>query len=283
MNRIAATLLLTLALLGGCRDKGYSQATPEDTLRTARLMVENGDARRLTELVYADSPQMRDLLEQAGDVLSSLATLGLAVQERFPTEVAALRAEAEAAAKEGRSASFLAQLAGLRSQMDRAARSGSGQQAQDLFNKMLMEIASDPYAWLTRTSDRVSVTPLNDDTAAILIDGKPAMGVGLTLVQRDGNWSLYLPLELLKGVHVYPDTPEKWEMMGSLLATLDNAVSDMTKDVKAGKAARLEDVARIAGEKAFVPAAIVMFAYGQQLEADRKARRSATSPPSGNK
>ena len=271
----AAVLAVGLAALAGCNDKGYSQATPEETLQTARLMVRNGDARRLTDLVYAESPELRELLEQTGDVLSSLAGLGLAVQERFPKEVADLRAQAEAAAKEGKSASFLAQLAGLRSRMDRAARTGGGQGAQDLFNKMLMEIASDPYAWLTRTSERVTVSPLTDDSAAILIDGKPAMGVGLTLVQRDGQWYLYLPVEMLKAARVYPDTPEKWEIMGYLMAAVDQAVVDMTADVKAGKAQRLEDVARMAGEKAFIPAAMVMFAYSKTLEADRKARRAA--------
>jgi hypothetical protein len=273
--RFVGVLIVAVGLLAGCRDKGYSRATPEDTLHTARLMVENGDARRLTELVYAESPEMRELLEQAGDVLASLADLGLAVQERFPKEVADLRAQAEAAAKEGRSASFLAQLTGLNARVNRAARTGDGQDAQELFNKVMMEVASDPYAWLTRTSDRVTVSPLTDDSAAIMIDGKPAMGVGLTLVERDGEWYLYVPVDLLRAAHVYPDSAEKWEMMGSLMATIDNAVVDMTADVRAGKARRLEDVARIAGEKAFVPAAIVMFAYGHQLEEERRARRAA--------
>lgn len=275
MLRIIAGLVAAAAVLGGCGDKGYSQETPEATLATARLMVEQGDARRLTELVYAESPELRELLEQAGDALESLARLGVAVQREFPEEVARLRAEAEAAAASGQASSFVGQLVGMNAQVRRAARTRNGQGAQDLFNKMAMEVMADPYAWITRNAERVSVTTIADDQAAVLVDGKPALGIGVTLIHRDGEWYFYLPVEYLKASRVYPDTPEEWEIMGYLMAALDNAVVDLTKDVEAGRARRLEEVARMAGEKAFVPAAMIVLAYGKAMDNDRKEKKKA--------
>lgn len=283
--RLVTVLVAAFGAVSGCRDKGYSQATPQDTLATARLMVEQGDARRLTELVYAESPDLRGFLDQAGDVLTSLADLGIAVQQAFPKQVADIRAEAEAAAKEGKATSFVAQVVGLRTQAGRAARTPGDPAAaggtQQLLDKMFMEVAADPYAWLTRSAERVTLSPLTDDTAALLLDGKPALGVGVTLIQREGKWYFYLPVEILKAGHLYPDTPEKWEIAGCMLTVIDQAVTDMTADVRAGKARRLEDVARAAGEKAVIPVIMTGFAYSKILEADRKQRRAAAKGAPG--
>jgi hypothetical protein len=269
---VLAAVVAGAILLPGCRDKGYSQASPDDTLKTARLMVEKGDARRLTDLVYADSPQMRELLNQAGDMLGSLAELGKAVQGAFPEEVARLREEAETAAKSGQATSFVGRMVGMSSQVRRAARGqDSGPNPQEMFNKMAMELMADPYAWLTRNADRLSTTMMTDDTAAVLWDGQPVLPpLGVALTQKDGKWYFALPSQFPGASRILPKKPEEWEILGYFFAAIDQALVDMTKDVRSGKARRLDDVARMAGEKAFIPAAMIVFAYGKALESERK-------------
>jgi hypothetical protein len=53
----------------------------------------------------------------------------------------------------------------------------------------------------------------------------------------------------------------------------------LTKDVTSGRAAHLDDLARLAGEKAFLPAVMVVFAYGKSVEVERKAAREAAQGP----
>jgi hypothetical protein len=63
--------------------------------------------------------------------------------------------------------------------------------------------------------------------------------------------------------------------MGNLMAVFDNMIRDLTKDVRAGRAKRLDDLGHMAGEKAFVPAVLVFFAYGKAMEAEKKEAKAA--------
>jgi len=69
-------------VLAGCGDQGtsYTLDTPEDTLDSAKRMVETGEAQRLVELIYAETPEQRSLLGQAGRLLGALQDLGDIVQ-----------------------------------------------------------------------------------------------------------------------------------------------------------------------------------------------------------
>jgi hypothetical protein len=270
-------------MAGGCRDKGYSQATPDDVLRTARAMVENGDADRLTDLIHTDSRDLRALLNGLGETMGLLAKLGVAVQERFPDEVAALRAEAEQAAKDGKASSFVARTMALAGQARRARR-GAAQGADDpreMFNKMAMELMSDPYAWLTRNADRLTTTTdrMPDDTAAVLWDGKPVFPpLGLAMSRRDGRWGILLPAPVNAAL---PRSAEEWEIAGALLACIDNAINDSIKQIEEGRAQKLEEVARILGENALIPIGIAMVAYDRAADARREAARAAAAKPGG--
>ena len=281
ITTIALAALLALTLLAGCRDKGYSQATPDDVLRSARAMVENGDADRLTDLIYTDSRDFRAFLDGLGESLGLLAKLGKVVQERFPDEVAALRDEAEQAAKDGRASSFVARAMALAGQTRRARQAQATDDPREMFNKMAMELMSDPYAWLTRNAERLTTTTdgMPDDSAAVLWDGKPVFPpIGLSMTRKDGKWSIMLPALVTT---VLPKAPEEWEIAGALLACVDNAINDSIAQIEGGRATKLEEVARILGENALIPIGIGIVAYDRAVDARREAARAAQAKPPG--
>ena len=72
---IALAAMLAYALSGGVRSVSYSQQTPDDVLRSAVAMIKSGQTRKLTNLIYADSPDMRGVLNQLGRLLESMHRL----------------------------------------------------------------------------------------------------------------------------------------------------------------------------------------------------------------
>jgi hypothetical protein len=287
-NRRALIIGLTLALLvvgglgflsvAGARlllHENYPQGTPQEVLTSARAMVLKGDANRLPDLIYADDDNMRAFLNELGQVLGSLQALALAVAETYPEEIAALRTEADSAAKSGHASSFIQRLAGQAGMSRRARRAQDPQESRKLFDNAAKELFADPYGWIERSEGRLSVQTITDDTAAILWDNKPVFGVGLTMRADGDKWYIALPTTAPGISRVIPKTDEAWEVMGSLMDVFDNTIKDLTKDVRAGRAAKLDDLARTAGEKAFIPAAIVVLAYGKVLDAEREAQKKA--------
>ena len=51
-------------------------------------------------------------------------------------------------------------------------------------------------------------------------------------------------------------------------------VIDLTKDVRDGRLRSLDDVAKKAGEKTFIPAAMTVFAYSRLLETQKKEAKA---------
>ncbi len=290
-TRLAALLLVALAALcaAGCEDKGYNQATPDDVLTTARLMVEHGDARRLADLVHADSPEMRAFLYDLGRTLDLLADLGRVVQAKFPKEVAALRAEAEQSARKGQGSSFFGRVIGMASPGRRGTLRdpAAAQEARALFDKMAMELAADPYAWLTRNQQRLrpSTEGMPDGEAVIQWDAdpdadlesdwKPVLLGAIRMKEHRGLWYVVLPTQFIP----MPRSPDEWEIASSILQVIDNALIDLSRDVQSGRAAGLDEVARMAGEKAFLPMAFAVMAYDRARDARREAARAAAAPP----
>jgi hypothetical protein len=277
-------LLVAVALLpflAACGD--YRQDSPETVLATARKMVENQRADLLPDLIYADSKDMRKLLDQLGQTLGSLQDLALAVHKAYPDEIEALRLEAEAAAKDGKATSFIQRLAsqatqgqgGRRNRRNAPTGPNTGQDMQQVLSGAAKEVFADPYGWLTKAEDRLTVVKVADDTAAIMWDGKPAFGVGLTMKQDKGKWYLVLPTNAPGLGRLMPKSQEAWEIMGSLVQVFDNMFADLETDVRKGKCKRLEDLANAAGEKAAVPAIMVFIAYGRLVDAERKEARKA--------
>jgi hypothetical protein len=265
----------------GCGDDGYSQSSPEAVIATAQRMVEQGDADRLTDLLYADTPRMRDVLDQFGQTLRHLQQLADSIQKAYPEEIATLKAEAEAAAARGEATGFLGRIAGAAGARGREAQLNAGGNRQQQFNLAIKSLFADPYAWLRDHSGRLTATPLSDDTAALLWDGKAVFPpVGLAMREDKGEWYVVLPTNLPGIAGAMPRTDDEFEIVGALFQVLDNMLIDLRKDVESGKARDLEELSRVAGEKAFLPAMLVFFAYSQAVDA-REKDTAARSAPAG--
>ena len=85
---VGVGVVLGAVLFAPTPKKQYDRSTPDQVLEAARDMVINSDAERLTELVYADSPEMQEVYAGLGAVLGHLQDLAVAINDRFPEEVA---------------------------------------------------------------------------------------------------------------------------------------------------------------------------------------------------
>lgn len=290
--RLVATAMMALAALwlGGCGDRGYSQETPDDVLRTARLMVERGEARKLGGLFYAENEDMRKVLNNFGVLLGNLQRLGQAVSENFPAEVDQLKARAEDAARKGTSVSFLSQIAsqaggGAAGRSRRAARDPDRMRREQAererqFGDSLNSLFADPYGFLQSGAVRLSTTPLSDDMAAVLWDGEPALAP-LGMVMRrsaDGQWYIVPPLNIPGLANYLPQNSQEYKVFGAMIAILNNVIVDLARDVREKRIRTIEDLSRSAGEKAFLPAAMGYVAYSKMIEERRKNTAGGATP-----
>jgi hypothetical protein len=266
--RSALAALLVCALvypLVGCSSPGPGE-TPEETIRAIRETIMEGRADRLGDFIYADDPEMRRLLKRVGVFLGNLQKLGASVQARFPDEVSALRAQAEAAAKEGRATSFLSQMMLQREGRRRRPSAEQAEQAgraRSAFDEFMKSLLADPYGWVEKAEERLTTEFLTDDSVAMLWDGKPILPpLGMTMRRgEDDLWYVVLPTGAPGVSNFMPRTKEQYQIFGSLVATFDNVVIDLRKEVEEGRVGNLEELSRKAGEKAFLPVAAVVFAY----------------------
>ena len=67
---IAILCAVAMLVVAGCsRESGYSQEKPDDVVKTAFRMVENGEADKLPRLIYADSREFRSVLNRLGKLM----------------------------------------------------------------------------------------------------------------------------------------------------------------------------------------------------------------------
>lgn len=286
--RVASVMaLLPFMLAGaGCEGKKYAQDTPEAVLESARAMVRDGRADRLPDLLYADTRELREVWNDFGVVLRSLQQLGESVQQAYPKEIARLKDQAAEAAKRGEATSLLQQFsrqAGM-AMPGRSRPQVNPDQRADQFNRLFQDLFADPFGFLDEQSSRITVRKVTDDTAAILLDGRPILGVGLTMrLDVDDKWYVVLPTNMPPLSRIMPKTPEGWQVLRDMMAMMDNLLVDLRKEVVSGRAPKLEDLAKTAGEQAALPMAMIMIAYGRIASEERRqerdaARRSAPSP-----
>lgn len=290
--RVFAGALLAAAMLwaGGCGDRGYSQETPDDVLRTARTMIERGEARKIGGLFYAENDDMRKVLDNFGVLLGNLQRLGQAVGENFPTEVEQLKTRAEDAAKKGTSVSFLSQIAsqaggGSAGRSRRAARDPERMRREQIereqqFGDSLKSLFADPYGFLRSGADRLTTTPLSDDMAAVLWDGEPALAP-LGMVMRrsaDGRWYIVPPLNIPGLANYLPQNTQEYKVFGAMIAILNNVIVDLARDVREKRIRSIDDLSRSAGEKAFLPAAMGYVAYSRMIDERRKNAAGGATP-----
>jgi hypothetical protein len=272
-SSLVLLLFLSICLLAGC--DGVDRDTPEATIASARKVVEQGRADKLGQFIYADSKDMRKLMNRFGVFLGNIQKLGDAVQEKFPKEVADLKAKAADAAKSGKATSLVGQMMsqvrpqrGQRKPPDPA----KAQEARDSFNNAIKDVFADPYGWLRQSETRLTTTFLTDDSVALLWDGEPVMApLGMIMKKdADGKWYFMLPTNLPGISKFMPKTDKEFQIWGSLITVFDKTVIDLTKEVKAGHVHSLEDLSRKAGEMALPPAMIVMLAIGELEQAKKK-------------
>ncbi|GJQ28147.1 MAG: hypothetical protein HBSAPP03_00310 [Phycisphaerae bacterium] len=270
MNRLTL-MVMALVILGGlaltgCESKG-PRDTPEGTILALKETILEGRADRIGDFFYAEDPEMRKLMRRLGVFLGNVQKMGTSVQAKFPDEVAALKAQAEEAAKNGKATSFLSQMT---SQMGgpgrrRAARAGTGggDAMRSSFDSFLKSLMADPYGWAEQAETRLTTAFLTDDSVALLWDDQPILSpLGMTMRRaEDDRWYIVLPTGAPGVGSLMPQTPDQYKIFGSLIATFDNVVIDLRADVENGRVANLEQLSQKAGEKAFLPVAAAVFAY----------------------
>jgi len=225
--------------------------SPEAVLDEAMAVVEAGRADRLADLIHAETPEMRAALDALGRLLGDLQDLGETLQSRFPEKVEALRSGGVDPGAAAGGSGFASMFGGL--------GTGAG-------NRRLAAALADPFGWLQRARGRLSVAPLTDDTAAVQVDGRPAFGVGLTMMRTEDGWRITPPLHVPPVSTYAPQSPEEWSILTSMILTVDAAVVDVQKSVRRGEARDLGDAARLAGEKAWAPLAMCVVAYQRVME-----------------
>lgn len=284
---IAAAVWITLtvgiaggviALIGwlGLRTE-YSQATPEEVLKSAINMVKDGNATRLSDLMYADNVEYRSTLTRLGKLCGTLQDLGKSINERFPAEVARMRDDLKSKT-EGSEATIVAALTeGSRSgtiRIEPPKNAAEQRQREDSFQAFFANVFADPFGWLAEGAAKLATEKTADDTAVVKYDGEPLLGGLITLKEIDGRWWIVLPLNL-PGVNQYaPQTRNEWAIVASLLKAIDSALGELRDDVKAGKVHKVDDLAQAAGEKAFIPAAVIMVMYGKEMDVRTRRDRA---------
>jgi hypothetical protein len=274
---VLATIVVGSAVVGGIlfwglRPRAYSQATPEDLLLSVGAMIKDDRARDITNLFYADSVEYRVTLTRLGDLLATVQKLGATTRERFPREVEVLRQQLRKEL-EGSQSTLLSVLSS-----PGAARPARGRNQPpvnpDQFQDWSMRLLSDPFGWALESGDRLGVVRVDDDTAVVTFDKQPLLGGIFAMRRIDERWWFVLPLQLPGVSQFAPQTRNEWRIMASLVRVVDNSLRDLERDVAAGKASRLEQVPRLAGEKAFIPTAIVMVMYGKEMDVRTRRERA---------
>lgn len=251
----------------------FTQESPSDVLKAAVDMVKAGRADQLPTLIYAESPEMRVVLQRLGGLTGSLQELAGVLSKRFPQQVAQYRKDAEEAMKSDQGKSVMTAL--LQGQRPTGTPS-SPQDQQTTFEQTAMRILADPFSWLEQGAGRLTTVEVADDTAAILFDGAPIAGVGLTMKKVGTKWFVQIPTNL-PGVSRYmPQTRNEWSIVANLIKVLDNAMKDLAVEVNAGRVNRMEQLAEKVGEMAFPPAAMVAIVYAKEMDVRARREKSLT-------
>lgn len=275
-----AAVLVGLAVTFTAPQRGKGALPPADSpdelITSVFTVVDQRRPDRLTDLIYAASPEMRAVLDRMGVMFGNVQSLAIALQERFPAEVERLKASAQEGNGPGvQGLMRAAQQGAANAQAQQGGRGnrGGARGGSQPGGEFVAAVLADPYGWITRARDRVTTVEIAADAAAVLVDKRPAFGLGLTLRKDQGRWWIDLPLQIPQVAKYTPQSPEEFMILGSMVQALDNAVVDLTADVKAGKAGSLEEASRLAGEKAFGPMVMCFIAYDRAMKARQGGAR----------
>src|SRR5438477_6384411 len=178
------------AVLSACSKPQYDTSTPQAALDSMYKMIADGRPEQLGTLVYieprpltfddgvTEKSAIQNVTDKAGDMLGRLFGVAKKLRNKFPDDVHKELATAGPSIK-----------------MDEAG-----------FNPT--RFLADAFGLLDEQRSRVTVEDLGGCTAAILIDNKPAFGVGLQMKQVDDQWKINFPIELLQEWR--PNTRYEW-------------------------------------------------------------------------
>lgn len=271
MARLLLCLLLSVAFaVVGCRrgPKEYKQDTPEHVIESLEAMVEDGNARRLHELFYAEDEDMRLALRRFGRMCGSLAELAKTIGEEFPEEVEELRKQTEEAAARGEATNILSRFSQSAFQ-NRRNRNQPRNNPGDAFNLAFRQLLSNPYASFENASERLSTVPVSDGFVGLMWDDKPLLPpFGIMMREDGGKWYIVLPLDLPIITKYRPRTEEQWTIAGYLMRAWENAAKDLKAKIEAGDLRNLDEVAQEAGVMLGPPTLMIMAAYSSQFKDD---------------
>lgn len=261
-----ALLLGLAAALGAC-DRGpeYGQSSPDEVVSSAFAMVRDGNTDRLTDLIHADSDDMRAVLDRFGVLLGNMQRLAERVAERMPREVERAREDAIARAQENPTNPIVSAFRG-------AQASGTSADRSDASRDALGTVLAAPYEWLAGMEGKLTTLRLADDQAMVIHEDAPAWG--LPMIEEGGKWYISLPTRLPPFARFMPQTREEWAIIGSVVDVLNNTIVDLERDVRAGRIGSLGTLGDTAIEKLFFPGAIAFTAYNRELQVRTRAERA---------
>jgi len=225
-----------ILFLGGCEKPApqYDTSTPQAALDSMRAMVRDGHPELLGSLLHieardiafddgvTEASAINEVLAKSGDMLGRLYRVAGTLRERFPDDLRRELAPSENSLTRDR--------------------------------QFLARFMSDPFGLLDEQADRLTVEDLGDGTAAVLIDGQPALGFGLQMRDMNGSWKIDIPIELLQKYR--PNTRNEWAVVASMMLAMENALITFETELDRGEFRDLRHASdragRLLGERVFV-------------------------------
>lgn len=261
---VAGVLAVVLAMRSP--ERAYPQASPDDVIRAAVEMIKRGDTRRLTTLLYAETPEMRQMYNQLGLVLEAMQRLSVACAKRFPQDFERLQADALAAAEDPKNKTLVSQLVIGMGELGAGNGTGRPPNADDVKNAF-SAILADPFGWVDRNAARLTAVKTADDTASVMFDGQPAIPVvGLPMRLDNGRWYFNLPLSVPPMSSVMPRTRQQWQIMGSIMKVLENSMNAARQDVEGGRVMGLKNLTDEFQDKALLNILLAAGPYMKEMD-----------------
>lgn len=228
MRRAFCILLLTILSLGfGCSDPDFDTSTPEKALASLRQMVEQDRADLLPTMIHlqprditfddgvTEASAVEEVRTKMGDMLGQLWRVTRKLRDRYPKE-----SQAELA---------------------RAARNAGS------FTEFFQQLLTNPFAVLEEQSGRIAAEDLGDGTAALTVDGEPAFGGAMTMIETSDGWRFNIPTDLVQTSRFWPQTRHEWSVLASMMLGIENSLNDFERELDEGKFATLGDASQRAG------------------------------------
>lgn len=225
--------------LAGCSKPQYDSSTPQAALDSMYKMIADGHPEMLGTMIhieprdraYADgvteASAIAEVTGKAGQMLGQLYRVAGKLRDRYPDQALKEVASAQARIAKG----------------PRKPGEPRGRPEDDL--DFVGRFLADPFGLMDQNRSRVSVEDLGDGTAAVLIDGKPVLGLGLQMKDVNGAWKVNIPIELLQKYR--PDTREEWTVLAKMMLSIENALTAFETELDRGDFRDLAEASNRAG------------------------------------